>query len=265
MIIVEREQPSHWYLPDGRPFHTVERADGKGQRPATLRDARKVGALPSVTNILNVVAKPGLDAWKIEQGILAALTLPRIDGETADAFAKRVAKDAGEQVVKAQDLGTSLHAAIEAFVSRGEAPIPDLMPYLAPFMVWWVEHAGKVDAVEQTVVSAEEGYAGRLDCVADIDGLPTVVDFKTQRCPDGKPAFYDQWPLQLEAYRRAYRGFVEPVAIASIVIPTTEGRAGCHAKVWPSEDREAYWSAFCAARTLWSYTKGHDPRQKGAA
>ena len=42
MILIKRESASHWYLRDRTPFHEVERADGAGFRPVTLRDARKV-------------------------------------------------------------------------------------------------------------------------------------------------------------------------------------------------------------------------------
>ena len=98
MTLIQRESPSHWYLPDGTPYHEVVRADGNGTRAVTLRDARKVNALPSVTNILGILAKPALDAWKQEQAILAALTLPKRDDEPLDAFARRVVDDMGEQV-----------------------------------------------------------------------------------------------------------------------------------------------------------------------
>ena len=72
MILIQREAPSHWYLRDGRPFHEIAKQDGSGNRPVTLADARKVFALPSVTNVLGVLAKPGLDAWKIEVARSAA-------------------------------------------------------------------------------------------------------------------------------------------------------------------------------------------------
>ena len=96
MILIHRESPSHWYLPDGTAYHEVPRTDGNGMRSATLRDARKVNAFPSVTNILGVLAKPALDAWKQEQAILAALTLPRRDDEPLDSFAHRVVADMTE-------------------------------------------------------------------------------------------------------------------------------------------------------------------------
>lgn len=58
-----------------------------------MADARKVLALSSVTNVLGVLVKPGLDAWKIEQGIVSALTLPRHPGEELGDFAHRVVAD----------------------------------------------------------------------------------------------------------------------------------------------------------------------------
>jgi len=76
--LIGREKSSHWYLKSGEPYHQVLRADGKGLRDVTLKDAKKVGAMRSVTSVLRVVAKPGLESWKIEQGIMSALTLPSL-------------------------------------------------------------------------------------------------------------------------------------------------------------------------------------------
>ena len=118
MKLIEREVASHWYLRDGQPFYEIARKDGAGNRPVTLADARKVRALPSVTNILGVLAKPGLDAWKIEQGIMAALTLPREANEPLDLFARRVVQDMGEQVERAADFGSAIHSACAPSAAR---------------------------------------------------------------------------------------------------------------------------------------------------
>ena len=58
---------AHWYRRDGEPLHSVPSAKGE-PRPTTLRDARKLGLLPSVTNVLGVIAKPELTAWVQETG-----------------------------------------------------------------------------------------------------------------------------------------------------------------------------------------------------
>ena len=48
-------------------MHEVPRASGEGMRPTDVRDAKRLGLLPSVTNILGGLAKPGIDAWKRNQ------------------------------------------------------------------------------------------------------------------------------------------------------------------------------------------------------
>jgi hypothetical protein len=103
---------SHFYMPNGQPLYEIEMKTKPGEfRRTTVVDARKAGALPSVTTILGVLDKPALTAWKITNGILAALTLPRLDDESDDDFAKRVAADAGEMSKGAEDLGTTDHNA----------------------------------------------------------------------------------------------------------------------------------------------------------
>ena len=32
MTLIERNQPSHWYLRDGTPFHEIAKKDGSGNR-----------------------------------------------------------------------------------------------------------------------------------------------------------------------------------------------------------------------------------------
>jgi hypothetical protein len=114
--VVRPEGASHWYLTNNegvKAFHSVPYAGKRGAagetRSTTLRDARKVGALPSVTNVLGILHKEFLVAYKINQAILAALTLPRLDEEKEDAYARRVVDDAKEHAASAARLGSRLH------------------------------------------------------------------------------------------------------------------------------------------------------------
>ena len=269
MILVHRESPSHWYHPNGTPIHDVERADGKGTRPTSLRDARKLGLYPSVTNVLNVLAKPGLDAWKQEQAILSALTLPRRDGEPLDSFARRVVEDMGSQVRDAADLGSAIHAAIENYAQSGEVPTnPDVLRLFEPARAWFDAEVAKVHAVEAVVSHPAWGYAGRVDLVVTLrsTGRPAVIDFKSQKSRVGKdgkfqPVFYDTWPLQLEAYQRALETRMpelEQADIASVVIGSTEP-VPVSVRIWPREESTARFRAFLAARQLWVWSKSYCP------
>jgi len=81
--MIRAAESTHWYTREGVPMYTVEAKNGN-QRPTTLRDARALDLVPSVTTVLNVAAKPGLEAWKQRQLLLAALTLPRSEDEAED-------------------------------------------------------------------------------------------------------------------------------------------------------------------------------------
>jgi hypothetical protein len=273
MTLIERQEPSHWYLRDGRPFHEIANASGTGNRPVTLRDARKVLAFPSVTNVLGVLAKPGLDAWKIEQGILSALTLPQLPGEDLGTFAKRVVEDMGEQVEKAADFGSAIHHACKVYALNKQVPTdPKLLGFFEPWRRWFDENVERVSIIEQVFVHHEYGYAGRVDMVALLKGAGgtspywAVVDFKTQKVKrsakgEAKPVFYETWPLQLAAYRQAVlvNGAKNVQALVSVVIDSA-APGPVHVKRWTDVD---YFGSFLAAVALWKYVKGYDPVHPG--
>lgn len=265
MTLIERQAPSHWYLRDGRPFHEIAKKDGSGNRAVTLADARKCLALPSVTNILGVLAKPGLDAWKIEQGIMAALTLPRIENEPLDVFARRVVTDMGEQVEKAADFGTAIHAACEVYAVNKELPLdPKLLAHLKDWQRWFDENVERIDCIEQVFVHLDHGYAGRIDMIAKLKGIGwAVIDFKTQkikRSPKGepKPAFYETWPMQLAAYQQAALASTGKniAALVSVVIDSAQP-GPVHVKVY--ESPAEHYRMFLAATELWRYVKAYNP------
>ena len=265
MTLIDRQAPSHWYLRDGRPFHEIAKKDGTGNRAVTLADARKFMALPSVTNILGVISKPGLDAWKIEQGIMAALTLPQLPGESLDVFAKRVVADMGEQVEKAADFGTAIHAACELYAREKIVPSDaKLLPFFLDWQRWFDENVERVECIEVVFVDLEAGYAGRVDMIAKLKGVGwAVVDFKTQKIKrsskgEAKPAFYETWPLQLAAYQQAaVKALAKPIdGLVSVVIDSAQPGA-IHTKTW--ENPEAHFQVFQAAQALWCYMKSYNP------
>jgi hypothetical protein len=269
MLIIPRESASHWYFPDGTPLHEVPRADGSGSRPTSLRDARKLGLYPSVTNVLAILAKPGLEAWKQEQAILAAITLPRNEDEPIDEFARRVVNDMNGEVKAAADKGSAVHAAIEAYAQGAWLPEDkEIAQLFEPARQWFDKEVITVHSVETATAHLEWGYAGRVDLVATLKstGRPTVIDFKTQktrRNKDGsfKPILHDTWPLQLEAYRQALasrdKGLAD-AAIASVVIGSTDP-VPVVMKVWDDADKPGFFRAFLSARDLWVWQKNYCP------
>src|SRR5437899_9132650 len=58
-----------FYYPTGEPCDLVRGANGK-DRPPTVKDARKLKLLPSVTTIARQVYKFELENWKLDKAII---------------------------------------------------------------------------------------------------------------------------------------------------------------------------------------------------
>jgi len=243
-----------WYKPIGNgqlsPLWTVPKADGSGETTPTLRHARKLGLLPSVTEILKVIHKPTLDVYKQNQILQSALTLPRIEGEDLDSFALRVELDS-DQHRQAADLGTRIHAAIAGSL-QGQPVSEDMQEYLRE---WEGYRAGLKEVNTELSVGSERlGYAGTLD----LDTGLSIFDFKSQDVKNDKPNFYDEWALQLAAYAECLsRGR----RLISVIISTNEQTKGrIYTHIWPRE-QSYYYEAFQQAFGLWRYLRdGFDPR-----
>lgn len=256
MILVTPKSNAHWYTPGGEASHTIIGANGD-PRPTTLRDARKLGLLPSVTSILNVLSKPGLEAWKQEQAILAALTLPRNDGESSDDFARRVVLDMDVQVETAAKFGTAIHAAIDAVNLHGRAARfgVDVGPWMEYYSAWRDASIVRFIASEEVVVGA--GYAGRYDLLAEhAEHGVVLVDYKTQKIkPGGKPNWYESWACQLAAYRAGAR---RKCHCLSLVIDSAKAAPPIE-RLWTDKELHDGLEIFLAAKTIWQRQRGYSP------
>jgi len=247
-----------WYRPIGNgqlsPVWTVKKADGVGEKAPTLREARKFGLLPSVTEILKVIHKPILERYKLNQVLQSALTLPRIEGEDLDSFALRVELDSDQHREKAADLGTRIHAAIAGSL-QGQPVSEDMQPYLRE----WLNFKVSLTPIgtEMAVGGERVGYGGMLDLVCKWKEDTLIFDFKSQDVKE-KPNFYDEWAMQLSAYAQCMD---RPCKLVSVVISTNEASIGrLHVYIWPRE-QSYYYEAFQQAFGLWRYLRdGFDPR-----
>ena len=149
----------HWYDKDGKACFEVPKAKGGGMRATTLADARKLGLYPSVTTIMGVMSKPQLDDWKLQQVAERAYANPPQAGEEPSSYARRTIDGAFEQVSDAADLGTAIHAALEAHFQG--FPVPEGMDVYVNPVVAALDKAGiRLMQHELRLVNAAGGYAG---------------------------------------------------------------------------------------------------------
>ena len=118
---------------------------------------------PSITTVLSILSRAGIAAWRKRVG---------------DAEANRISGIASRR-------GTRVHEIIEKYIDNEENfkedYTPDIVESFLALKPILDERIGTVYAQEAPLYSDHLGLAGRVDCVAEFDGKPSIIDFKTSR------------------------------------------------------------------------------------
>ena len=194
MIIKQKNsESSHWYTKTGESAYQVEAKNGE-MRATTLRDARKLDLVPSVTTILGVAAKPALNTWLQTQVLLSALTLPREPNEPEKDWLERVMADSKVQGKQAAERGTAIHGVIESYYEQ--VYMPEWPQYVRNVDQVLNDHFGNQLWLSEKSFAHELGYGGKIDLSAQ----NLVVDFKTKETDLAKVEPYHEHEMQLAAY-----------------------------------------------------------------
>ncbi len=230
--------------------------------------------LPSVTTILDVIAKPALGPWYareerrfFEAAMLEVLARPGArDPEyvlSAVVAAVSGVKAADRERQKAVTVGTAIHAGIEWHLRTrlGEDAGPE--PRLPEAAIWavesWKDWARSVElqplAIERAVYCELCGYAGTLDLYARVTGVLSVIDWKS-----GK-AIYPEAFLQNVAYRHAADRLALPSEQGLIVrLPKLINDPAWEVMTVPETVTLA---DFLAAGNLWRWQRRMDGQPEG--
>ena len=112
---------------------------------------------------------------------MAAVTLPRTEGETEDAFMERVVVDMEAHQRAAAEFGTRIHRHCEYFHSGAEVIDLELEPYVVDYKRWFSENVKEVLWAERVLVNEKVGYAGTADALFLLkDDRKILADIKTQ-------------------------------------------------------------------------------------
>lgn len=144
---------------------------------------------PSVTTILGVLRKPGLEHW-YKTNTLQFITNATTKGKT---------------------IGKQTHDAIEHFINTGKARIESEYPTevinaLNSFMLFRKEHPEIfLERSEMALVSEKYKFNGTIDCIAKSDKdlvLPDLLlDWKSGEAKnEDKPKIFDEWKFQAASY-----------------------------------------------------------------
>tara|TARA_R100000742_G_C4260754_1_gene78557 strand:- start:54 stop:839 length:786 start_codon:yes stop_codon:yes gene_type:complete len=244
-----KSESGHWYSQDGEPMYTIVGANGK-ERNTTLRDAKSLGLVPSVTTIIGTIAKPALENWKIDQALKSALTLKKEKGESLDAFGYRCKQESQKVGREAAELGTKIHGMIEkGFLGKSKNKtykvIREFLDETFPDEEWIAEDS----------FCAESGYGGKIDLYSK-SGI--FVDFKTKvNIKDKDPArlVYDDHGMQLSAYAQGC-GFDDVERVSIFVDREDPTFISYH--VWDKDSHKKHLDMFNNILAFWKLSKNYD-------
>lgn len=150
--------------------------------------------LPSVTSMLRVLGKPGLENWLKTQAAELAFANPSWS-------VRDVLSEMGKNLGAAGKRGTRAHDIVSLGAPEDEYEA-DIMPYINAYRKFckWFPH--KVEYKEVIVYS--DWYAGRVDAVIrNASGDLVIVDWKTNNS-----GLFPETGIQLSMYKHAK--FLEP-------------------------------------------------------
>ena len=156
--------------------------------------------MPSVTTIINQAAKPALKNWAAK--MVATYAVDNIlnwEGLPRDDAIDLLKREPLRYTQKRMDIGSAVHAALEAWVGADPDHPPmvdiDLVPYVAGGVQWLDDMVAKVLHTEVTIFNLSMAYAGTCDLIVELkDGRVAIADWKS-----GK-ALYEEVGWQLAAY-----------------------------------------------------------------
>ena len=137
--------------------------------------------LPSITTVLSILSRDSIAAWR-----------------------KRVGEEEANRIShKAASRGTKVHAIIEDYLNNKETYrdeyLPDIIASFNDIKHILDTNIGDIYALEAPLYSNHLGVAGRVDCVADYGGKPSIIDFKTSR-KKKKAEWVENYFMQEAAY-----------------------------------------------------------------
>src|SRR3990167_2051651 len=154
--------------------------------------SKKDGKLwPGTTTIVSLLDKPFLVSWAAKE-VWKALTgkykqVAAMQEDVYEAFILEAKMAYRRKATEAKDSGTLAHDFIEKWIDSKiigggfaeELHDPKALNAVEEFKKWEIAHQITWLASELVVGSQVHEFGGKLDALAIVDGVPSIIDFKT--------------------------------------------------------------------------------------
>lgn len=248
-----------------------------GTRVYKLEDGTVV---PSVTTILKVIGKDGLMYWaanverelvieaacQLQQELARTTALPVAVYRSALTERVGLVKAHQKQKDAAAEIGAQAHKRIEWAIhqqlGREVGPEPrcsdEAQWAVMAWEDWMRAHDVRPILSEQVVYSETHRYAGTLDLVAIVDGVRTLIDFKTSK------SIYAEAHLQNVAYQMALAEMGQTPCEAGAIVRIPKNLNDPAFEVQPTPPASVLYPVFLHARHLYDWWAEEDAKSKAA-
>ena len=164
---------------------------------------------PSVTTVLGILKKEGLQKWR-------------------DSIGEEVAK---WEMGRAARRGKATHTLVEQYLKNETPSIRDVLPLgLFKLLKPYIDQIDNIHLLEAIMYSKKLTIAGQVDCVAEYNGKLSVIDFKTAN-KERQEDWVENYFLQTTAYAHMYEEtFGTPIEQIVILLGNEDGTAQCFIK-----------------------------------
>lgn len=190
----------------------------------------KIGGrnVPSVSQIIGIIANPKIDEWKERVGLVEA---------------RRIKKEGAA-------FGQAIHSDFQRMFTTGEITSTGEkeLSYLGSLLEWGKQKVSKWICFEHNAFNDSLPYCARIDAVAELKtGETVIIDLKTSKYNA------DTYDLQMSAYlhcNRFDRYIVDPTVITRGILLFP--RATSCEEISISQDSKS-WDIFQAAYNIWKW------------
>lgn len=182
---------------------------------------------PSVTQILDVLRKVGLEMW----------------------FKFTPIREINTKSEKGKLIGTEIHEAIHIYIETGKTKVEteyakEVTFALKSFMLFRKEHPEiALKNAEMALTSEKHKFNGTLDCEAARDLAPILLDWKTGEAKKrDKPVIYDEYKYQVSAYDYLFQEVKEIKPMADIIVCLAKDKIAYNFYEMTRQETEDYFN-----------------------
>jgi hypothetical protein len=238
----------HWY--DGKtgaPRHTVPNKSKGGERSVTVKDARHLKLVPSVSGLIAVAASPGLDEWKVKQVLAACAEWPYTQDLDIEKWTTNIRQMAGRIQAESSERGRIVHSGLEQYYVEGEVKAVEYTEVIVEAVKYMENRFRGVEWTPEKTF-AHDGYGGTCD-LSSTQGQGIILDFKTKDTDDPKKmTAYMSHAMQLAAYRE---GLKLPKAKCYNLFISVKQPKLIVLKEWTEEEIQKAYRMFTHLKEYW--------------